>query len=118
MLQWSAGSNVIFTNIIIVLISRELGYSSGVATLYSTYGTHLGDVFAMDDVGCLGTETSILDCSHTTVDDCANTEAAGVVCTRGNIYLLGRVQKVLILAPRGQKRHHYWPPTAIFLLTD
>ena len=42
----------------------------------------------LDDIQCIGSETSILDCPHTRDEDCYNhVENAGVVCEgmcRGN----------------------------------
>ena len=41
----------------------------------------VADTFGMDNVQCIGNETSILDCPHVTVDDCGPFEGAGVICT-------------------------------------
>jgi len=52
--------------------------------LKATVESKFGDVpsrFSMDDVQCLGNETSILNCPHRTSDNCAGHEGAGVVCT-------------------------------------
>ena len=59
---------------------RMLGYSSGGATVQSWFGP-VADTFGMDNVQCIGNETSILDCPHVTVDDCGPFEGAGVICT-------------------------------------
>ena len=59
---------------------RMLGYSSGSATVQSWFGS-VADTFGMDNVQCVGNETSILDCPHVTVDDCGPFEGAGVICT-------------------------------------
>ena len=37
--------------------------------------------FSMDDVRCLGNESSILDCSYNRTHNCGGGEGAGVVCT-------------------------------------
>ena len=34
----------------------------------------------LDDVICTGTEASILNCTHNTVNDCDHSEDAGVIC--------------------------------------
>ena len=39
------------------------------------------ETFEMDDVGCIGTESSITKCSYTSRDDCGPGEGAGVQCT-------------------------------------
>ena len=36
--------------------------------------------FLMDNVGCVGDEASILDCSYSTTHNCGETEGAGVIC--------------------------------------
>ena len=59
---------------------RMLGYSSGGATVQSWFGP-VADTFGMDNVQCIGNETSIFDCPHVTVDDCGPFEGAGVICT-------------------------------------
>ena len=56
-----------------------LGYSTGVPTLHSRFGS-VPATFAMDNVQCLGTEASILDCPHLTEDNCDADEGAGVIC--------------------------------------
>ena len=56
-----------------------LGYSNASHTIQSRFGT-VPDTFAMDDVKCTGNETSILDCSHLTEDNCEVTEGAGAIC--------------------------------------
>ena len=56
-----------------------LGYSTGVHTIHSRFGS-VPATFSMDDVQCLGTEASILDCPHLTEDNCDTDEGAGVIC--------------------------------------
>ena len=34
----------------------------------------------LDDVNCIGTESSIFDCSSTSVHDCVHREDVGVIC--------------------------------------
>jgi hypothetical protein len=47
-----------------------------------------GSVFAMDNTGCQGTESRLVDCPHSPTDDCGNSEVAGVVCdTRCSTFL-------------------------------
>ena len=61
---------------------RMLGYSSGNPTMRSQFG-RVNSTFAMDDVRCVGNETTLLDCPHTTQENCGPTEGAGVICGVG-----------------------------------
>ena len=56
-----------------------LGYNYGVPTIQSRFGT-VPATFAMDNVACIGNETSLLDCPHNSQDDCGANEGAGVIC--------------------------------------
>ena len=67
----------------IFFLFRQLGYTYGIATEDSFFGI-VGEVFAMDDVDCDGTELNIRDCTHETEDDCDSDEAAGVMCFNVN----------------------------------
>ena len=59
---------------------KMMGYQGGRATMRSTYGSVSPD-FSMDDVLCTGNEVSLLDCPHSTQENCGPTEGAGVICT-------------------------------------
>ena len=68
------------------VICRMLGYSSGASSAYTNsspfgHGTSFND-FAVDDLQCQGTETSIADCQHSAwyIDNCSSSEWAGVQC--------------------------------------
>ena len=56
-----------------------LGYKAGQPTLQSQFGS-VPSIFAMDNVNCIGNETSLLDCTHLTENNCGPTEGAGVIC--------------------------------------
>ena len=60
--------------------SRMLGYSYGQPTVESQFGS-VSSTFKMDEVQCTGSEASLLDCPHNTVDDCGTGEGAGVICS-------------------------------------
>ena len=60
-----------------------LGYSNGQPTFYSHFGV-VSSTFAMDDVRCIGNETTIFACPHIEQDNCSGNEGAGVIC-EGNI---------------------------------
>ena len=60
---------------------RMFGYPEGAPTKNSHFGTLDTSSFAMDNVQCTGSEATILDCPHFTVDDCGTSEGAGVICS-------------------------------------
>ena len=59
-----------------------LGYNAGQFTKESQFG-RVSDDFGMDNVRCIGDETSILDCRYTTeeAEDCGGGEGMGVICS-------------------------------------
>ena len=57
-----------------------LGYSYGIHTTNSIFGS-VPSTFSMDNVECTGYEASILDCPHSTVENCGPGEGAGVQCS-------------------------------------
>jgi len=66
---------------------RQLGFP-GVSevTVGSDHKTQATN-YSMDDVHCLGNETSLLDCHHKKSNNCGKSEAAGVVCTALSVNL-------------------------------
>ena len=69
------------------VVCRQLGFP-GVkrVTRESEFGT-VSSSFAMDDVRCVGNETSLGECRHKAGDDCDGHEAAGVVCSHTGVRL-------------------------------
>jgi len=63
-----------------IVACRMLGFSSGVATSSSNFGS-VSTNFIMDDVRCAGTELSLFQCTHSTSHNCGSTEGAGVRCS-------------------------------------
>ena len=57
------------------------GYPEGTPTKNSHFGILETSSFAMDNVQCTGSEATILDCPHFTVDNCGTSEGAGVICS-------------------------------------
>ena len=43
------------------------------------FGAGIGDIY-LDNVGCIGTESSLLDCSYISNTGCSHSEDAGVRC--------------------------------------
>ena len=69
------------------VICRMLGYSSGLATTNSAYGS-VNSEFIMDDVACTGNEMNIILCPHSSVDNCAASEGAGVICVPQGSFII------------------------------
>jgi len=91
---------------------RELGYP-GVSqvTVASEYGTTASN-YSMDDVHCIGNETSISKCFHKQADNCGAGEAAGVVCTSLKLDIPDKCRKgkelCIIGGPQGGTGNLYY----------
>ena len=70
------------------VVCRQLGFP-GVesATVESAFGT-VSQEYAMDNVHCVGNETSLHDCYHEKHNVCFGNEGAGVVCATKSVGLL------------------------------
>ncbi|XP_033115377.1 soluble scavenger receptor cysteine-rich domain-containing protein SSC5D-like [Anneissia japonica] len=68
------------------VVCRELGYGNPVRTLISTgyQGAYDQSIF-LDDVDCIGWESSLSSCSHSTigVHDCTHSEDVALECSSG-----------------------------------
>ncbi len=66
------------------VVCRQLGFPNGAASApcCSAYGQAPTN-FSYDDVGCIGTETTLDACPHLNIHNCGSTEGAGVVCNTG-----------------------------------
>ena len=62
------------------VVCRDLGFS-GLASQTSDPG--IGEYFLLDQVACLGTESTLLNCPHDPVgvEDCGSSEAVFITCT-------------------------------------
>ena len=56
----------------------------------AAFGQGIGSIH-LDEVRCLGTEHRLLDCPHTTLDDCSHFEDAGVRCNTTSEWKFSRI---------------------------
>ena len=75
-----------FTNTFAWVVCRQLGFSGGVATKESKYGTLASD-FPMHNVVCTGSEDTLEECSYSSSNDCGGGEGAGVMCFSSGEYI-------------------------------
>jgi len=67
------------------VVCSELGFGPAIAARRNAfYGRGSGEIW-LDDLNCVGTERSILNCSHRGwgIEDCGHHEDAGVKCSAG-----------------------------------
>ena len=66
-----------------VVVCRQLGFptTDAVAFNQAAFGQGTGPIL-LDEVGCVGTESRLADCSHRglTIHNCAHSDDAGVRC--------------------------------------
>ena len=72
------------------VVCRMLGFQTAVlASTNAGYGEGSGGII-LDNVGCLGTERNLAECSHNGYENhnCGHSEDAGAVCAHGEILYL------------------------------
>ena len=63
------------------VVCRQLGFPGFVNyTKVNKFGPINTGRFSMDNVRCQGSESDIMDCRHSSSDDCSDEEGAGVIC--------------------------------------
>ena len=65
------------------VVCRQLGFPNTVSALHSAhFGSGSGQVW-LDNVGCSGSESTIVNCQHRGwgVEDCSHSDDASVVCS-------------------------------------
>jgi len=72
-----------WSDVAATVVCKQLGFSTGKATIESKFGRVPMD-FAMDDVVCTGEEATIQECDYIWDDNCNSGEGAGVVCHGGD----------------------------------
>ena len=80
---WGTVCDDFWSNADANVVCRQLGFS-GASTRYSAayFGQGEGPIW-LDNLQCIGTETSIFDCTHAGlgIHNCQHTDDAGVECT-------------------------------------
>ncbi|XP_019857973.1 PREDICTED: deleted in malignant brain tumors 1 protein-like [Amphimedon queenslandica] len=74
------------------VVCRQLGYEFGTAFSFAYFGQGTGSI-VMDNVICTGSESYLINCSHTTNHNCGHSEDAGFKCSYacfdGSVRLVG-----------------------------
>ena len=68
-----------FTEAVVILL-HHCSILATSAPCCANFGEGTGNII-LDDVACAGTESSIFDCTYTSVHNCGHSEDAGVVCS-------------------------------------
>ncbi|XP_054763721.1 scavenger receptor cysteine-rich domain-containing group B protein-like [Lytechinus pictus] len=76
------------------VVCRELGFGEGEAISGASRTIPDGNILSpiyFDNVGCNGTESTLLDCIHNGIGEhnCGHMEDAGVICSAPSKYILG-----------------------------
>ncbi|XP_019857993.1 PREDICTED: uncharacterized protein LOC109586260 [Amphimedon queenslandica] len=77
--RWGTVCDDFWDNTDAGVVCRQLGYGSGTAFGSAYFGQGSGSIL-MDDVQCVGSESYLTNCTHTTNHNCGHYEDAGVRC--------------------------------------
>lgn len=79
---WGTVCDDFFDQVDADVVCQQLNYSSALAPS-TYYGPGSGPVW-LDNVACMGNESSILECAHAGVGthNCAHSEDVGIICQR------------------------------------
>ena len=75
-------------------LQQSLLFSGIQAFSSANFGQGSGPI-QIDDVSCIGNETNLLNCTHSTIHNCTHNEDAGVVCS-GEIIVIGAMLLIFI----------------------
>ena len=90
--------------------------TTGALYFYNAYFSQGTGPIQLDNVQCTGNEQTILQCSHSTIDNCGHSQDAGIRC-RGKITSSSFVYKLTMslidlhrdLQCRGSCTTDWWP---------
>ena len=68
------------------VVCNQLGLGPAIAATKRSFFGLAEEEFGIDNVECIGSENSILDCELSKIHNCDQNEAAGVICSSINIY--------------------------------
>ena len=104
---WSAESWAITALSRSRVLHRRLGLMCVVkVTKESAYGT-VSSNFAADNVGCVGSEEHLANCSYSSQDDCGGSEGAGVVCDTRTSQEIQEEQEIVRTCFEEDVSYHY-----------
>ncbi|KAL5004337.1 hypothetical protein ScPMuIL_017793 [Solemya velum] len=63
------------------VVCKEMGFKSGVSICCSAFGDFSYHGYTLTDVSCVGSENSILNCTHQRMKSCDSDRYASVVCS-------------------------------------
>ena len=78
------GWNIVASNI----ACRSLGFKGASSFQVGIVNSSLTAVFNLNDVQCVGDETSLLECSYSNDHDCDNSEHVYLTCASGRLSLI------------------------------
>lgn len=80
--EWGTVCDDLWTLVNARVVCRQLGFQHALKAAKNSEFGEGKDLILLDDVQCVGTESSLLDCRHAGVGthNCAHYEDAGVIC--------------------------------------
>ncbi|PIK48342.1 putative deleted in malignant brain tumors 1 protein-like [Apostichopus japonicus] len=90
--EWGTVCDDLWDIIDAEVVCRQLGYGRALGALSVAFFSEGTGLIQIDDVECSGSESSLLDCVHTTDHNCGHNEDAGVSCAFDDSYYEGQLR--------------------------